>query len=207
MTSITTATSELEAINTMLSTIGEAPVSSLTGTLPNEVTMAVATLNEVNREVQTRGWHFNTELEYPLSKNVDNKIPLATNIVRLEIIPSKYSKQTYDCVQRGAFLYNRQGRTFVFDKDLDGTAVILLDFTEIPESARRYITIRASRMFLDRMIGSSELRGYTQQDEIIALSTLKQAETSTADHNIFNNYDTYRIIDRNSSSIIDSSGN
>ena len=195
MTSITTATSELEAINTMLSTIGEAPVSSLTGTLPNEVTMAVATLNEVNREVQTRGWHFNTELEYPLSKNVDNKIPLATNIVRLEIIPSKYSKQTYDCVQRGAFLYNRQGISFVFD------------FTEIPESARRYITIRASRMFLDRMIGSSELRGYTQQDEIIALSTLKQAETSTADHNIFNNYDTYRIIDRNSSSIIDSSGN
>lgn len=196
--SITTATSELEAVNTILSTIGEAPVSSLTGTLPTEVSVAQTILNEVNREVQSRGWHFNTELKYPLTRDVNNKIPLGTNIVRLELLPSKYNKTTYDCIQRGNFLYNRVGRTFTFTTDLDGTVVILLDFTDIPETARRYITVRASRVFSDRMIGSTELRGFTQQDEIIALSNLKHAETMTADHNIFNNYDTAKVIDRNS---------
>jgi hypothetical protein len=199
MTSITTASTELEAINTMLSTIGEAPVSSLSGTLPNEVSTAQSILNEVNRDVQSQGWHFNIELEYPLSLDSNSKIPLATNIVRVELNPNKYSKNTYDVIQRGLFLYNRQGRSLVFDKDLEATVVILLDFTEIPEQARRYITIRASRIFVDRMIGSSEMRGYTSQDETIALASLKQAETSTADHNIFNNYDTYRVIDRGGS--------
>ena len=199
MASITTASTELEAINTMLSTIGEAPVSSLTGTLPNEVSMAQTILNEVNREVQSQGWHFNVEKEYPLTRNSSNQIPLGTNIVRVELDNTKYSRATYDVIQRGLFLYNKEGRTKVFDKDLEANVIILLDFTEIPEQARRYITIRASRIFTDRFIGSQEIRGYTSQDEVIALANLKQAEVSTADHSIFNNYDTARVIDRHGS--------
>lgn len=201
-----TKTSELEAVNTILSTIGEAPVSTLTGVLPTEVSVANTILDEVNREVQSRGWHFNVELKYPLTRDSNNKIPLGTNIVRLELEPTKYSKSTFDCVQRGEFLYNRIGRTNIFTKDLEATVVILLPFTDIPEQARRFITIRSARIFSDRMIGSSELRGFTAQDEIIALSNLKQAESATADHNIFNNYDTARVIDRNNPTrIIDQS--
>ena len=75
---ITTRTSELEAVNTILSTVGEAPLSSLTGSLPVDGTMARNVLNEINREVQSQGWHFNTHYKATLSKDASNKIPLAS---------------------------------------------------------------------------------------------------------------------------------
>ena len=49
------ATTELEAINIMLAAIGEAPVSSLTGLLPQDVAIAQSTLVETNRAVQSEG--------------------------------------------------------------------------------------------------------------------------------------------------------
>ena len=46
---VTTKTTELEAVNTILSTIGEAPLSSLTGSLPVDGTTAKNILSEINR--------------------------------------------------------------------------------------------------------------------------------------------------------------
>ena len=40
-------TTELEAVNSMLATIGEAPVNSITGTLPLDASLAKNTLNEI----------------------------------------------------------------------------------------------------------------------------------------------------------------
>ena len=46
---IQTRTTELEAVNTILSTIGEAPLNTLTGSLPVDGTMAQNILDEINR--------------------------------------------------------------------------------------------------------------------------------------------------------------
>ena len=90
-----TRTSELESVNTILSTIGEAPLNTLSGSLPVDGTIAKNTLSEVAREVQSQGWNFNTHYKVTLSRDTNNKIPLATNIVRVEIDPKKYSKAQY----------------------------------------------------------------------------------------------------------------
>ena len=71
-----------------------------------------------------------------------------------------------------------------------------LEFTELPETARRYITIRAARIFQDRMLASETLHTFHQVDELTALSALKEHEGDTRDHSIFDNYSTYRVIDR-----------
>ena len=44
-------TTELEAVNTMLQTIGESSVTTLSGTLPYEVSVADTILKEVAREI------------------------------------------------------------------------------------------------------------------------------------------------------------
>ena len=80
MATITTRTTQLEAINTMLSTIGEAPVNSLTGSLPVDASMAVNILNEVNREVQSAGWKFNTSWKKSIQRDVNNKIVAFLNL-------------------------------------------------------------------------------------------------------------------------------
>ena len=67
---VTTRTTELEAVNTILSTIGEAPINSLTGTLPVDATTAKNILSEINREVQSAGWKWNTHYKVPLNFKV-----------------------------------------------------------------------------------------------------------------------------------------
>ena len=64
---IITRTTELEAVNTILSTIGEAPLSTLTGSLPVDGTTAKNVLNEINREVQSAGWQFNSHYKVDLT--------------------------------------------------------------------------------------------------------------------------------------------
>ena len=189
-------TTKLEAVNTMLHTISEQPVNTLTGTLPLDASLAKSTLDEINREVQSAGWKFNRRYKYTLSLDTNNKIPLAENIMRVDLDINKYSPTTYDVIKQGAYLYNLVENTFVFDKALEANVILYLDFTDLPENARRYITIRSARIFQDRTIGGNNLHKFTATDEFNALAVLRQEEAQTADHSIFNNYDTWNIINR-----------
>ena len=183
---IQTRTTELEAVNTILSTIGEAPINSLTGALPVDATVAKNVLSEIAREVQSQGWHFNTHYKATLSRDASNKIPVASNAVRVELDVNKYSKYNYDIVQRNGFIYNLATNSDIFTTDFDEVIIVyLLPFDQIPEQGKRYITIRSARIFHDRTLGANTLHKFSVEDEKTALSILKQAESSTGDYTIF----------------------
>jgi len=185
---IQTRTTELEAVNTILSTIGEAPLNSLTGSLPVDGTMAQNILDEINREVQSTGWHWNTHYKVDLSRDGSNKIPVGTDVLRIQL-NSKYSRSSYDIVQRDNYLYNLADNSEIFSQDFTETNVIyLLDFTKIPEQARRYVTIRSARVFHDRTLGANTIHKFSSEDEARSLAVLRQAETQTGEYNIFDTY-------------------
>ena len=194
----TTRSTELEAVNTILSTIGEAPLNSLSGSLPVDGTMAKNVLSEISREVQSSGWHFNTHYKSTLTRDTNNNIPVATNVVRVELDPNLESKGDYDLVQRDGKLFNLAKNTDVFDKDFKNvTQVLLLPFNEIPEQAKRYITIRSARVFHDRTLGANTLHKFSQEDEKQALSILRNAESRTGDFSIFDTPEQAYTISRN----------
>ena len=185
---ITTRTTELEAVNTILSTIGEAPLSTLTGSLPVDGTTAKNILNEISREVQSAGWHFNTQYKVDLTRDTDNKVPIGTDVVRVQL-NDKYDKSSYDVVQRGSYLFNLAKNSNIFDQDFtENTLIYLLQFDDIPEQARRYITIRSARVFHDRTLGANTLHKFSSEDEARSLAVMKQAEMQTGDNTIFDNY-------------------
>ena len=190
------ATTELEAINIMLAAIGEAPINSLTDTLPVDARTAQNTLTEVNKEVQSEGWSFNTEIDVTLTRDGSNQINLPTNVLRVDA--NIHQHPTIDPIQRGLKLYDRQNNKYEFDEDLICTVVYYRDFDEITEQARRYINIKAARIFVDRLIGDQGLRTYTQEDETRARAILTESDYANADHNILrgdpsltNIFDTY----------------
>ncbi|MGE0175241.1 MAG: hypothetical protein AB7T49_20820 [Oligoflexales bacterium] len=183
---------ELEAVNVMLSVIGEAPINTLTGAATVDVIQAKAILSQVSREVQSAGWHFNMEKDYPLVPDIHQEIMLAANMVQVDA--DQYPE--LDVVQRGLRLYNRKDHTFKFDKTVNAEVIFLLPFDEIPQTARQFIVIRAARIFQDRMVGSEVLHGFTAADEQKALTDLKEAEGDTGDYTIFDHYDAYRPLDR-----------
>ena len=194
----TTRSTELEAVNTILSTIGEAPLNSLSGSLPVDGTMAKNVLSEISREVQSSGWHFNTHYKSTLTRDTNNNIPVATNVVRVELDPNLESKGDYDLVQRDGKLFNLAKNTDVFDKNFENvTQVLLLPFNEIPEQAKRYITIRSARVFHDRTLGANTLHKFSQEDEKQALSILRNAESRTGDFSIFDTPEQAYTISRN----------
>tara|TARA_B100001059_G_scaffold156962_1_gene156491 strand:- start:8386 stop:9000 length:615 start_codon:yes stop_codon:yes gene_type:complete len=189
----TTVTSKLEAVNTMLTAIGESPVNTITSSTTTDVSIALQILDNVSREVQSVGWHFNTDTNYLLTKNASNQIELPSNALRVDNSNKDADK---DLVERGRKLWDRENHTYTITKDIRVNITWFLEFIELPETARRYITIRAARIFQDRMLASETLHTFHQVDELQALSALKEHEGDTRDHSIFDNYSTYRVIDR-----------
>ena len=186
------ATSTLEAVNIMLSVIGESPVNSLDSGLV-EAELAESILASTNKAVQSSGWNFNRELAVPYTPDINGFINLPTNILRADATKEQNSK---DLVQRGLRMYDRGNHTFKVSASVNLDTVVELDFEEIPEVARRYITIKAARVFQDRVLSSDSLHGFNQVDEDRALFELREFESDAADYNIFNNYDTFSIINR-----------
>ena len=191
------ATTKLNAINTMLSVVGEAPVNNLSGQVTSDVKLAETMLEETSREVQSLGWHFNTKKDKPLPPDSTNQVNLSSSVVRVDLEDANLDSE-YDIVVRGARLYNRKALTYTFTKTLKYTVVSLLEWDDLPETARRYIMIRAARIYQDRLVGSEKISAFTRSDEATAFRAMREYEMETADYSIFDNYDVSRIIDRQS---------
>jgi len=193
----TTLTSELDAVNMMLSIAGEAPVNSIIGTGLGDVAVAVQCLTEASRMVQEKGWTFNTDYEYELVPDATTKqIVLPTNVLRCEFT----DKFTYDVTVRGQVVYDRYNKTYEFPSvtSIKATIVWFMPFEMMPQAARQAIAIKASRIFQRRVFGDSSMNGYTQEEEYQAFSSLQDQDCDVGDYNIFSyaNYDTARILER-----------
>lgn len=183
-----TLTTKLNAVNTMLGYIAEAPVNTIADTtaLPPSAAIAKGVLDEVSREVQQTGWHFNTARDYTLTANASDNFVLPDNVLQVDA-----EDNTYDVVQRGDTLFDRKNYTDVFSNEtLKVNITFLLDFEELPEQARRYITLKSARMFANRLVGSREIESLIFRDEIQAKAAMEEAEGNNSDRTIFDNYDT-----------------
>lgn len=187
-----TPTTKLEAVNIMLSTIGESPVNSLSSGLV-DAEMAETILNSVSREVQGQGWNFNREYELVMGPTLDGEIVIPNNVLRAD---ATNTPDSYDLVQRGNRMYDKRNHTFKIKREVKLDLVVQLQFEELPEVARRYIAVKAARIFQDRVVGSDTLHGFNQQDEAQAYFELKEFESDVEDFNIMDNYSVYRVIDR-----------
>ena len=184
-----TPTSELGAVNVCLQGIDEAPVSTLTGEVIEDVAIALSTIRNVSRSVQTKGWGFNTEIEFPLPRDSDDDtVSVPANCVRVKI-----STPGVDCVQRGVRLYDRIARSYAFGADLEASEmVILLPFEELPEAVRWYITVSAQRTFVANVTGSESHLRMSERAEVDARSTMIDAEADTENSSIFDSPDMRR---------------
>tara|TARA_B110000503_G_C6934252_1_gene324093 strand:- start:49 stop:618 length:570 start_codon:yes stop_codon:yes gene_type:complete len=180
---------ELEAVNVLLTTIGEAPISTLSGNQVVDVAIAKQVINEVSREIQSQGWHFNTDDNVELTPDIDGNITISTDIARID-------SPSIDVVVRSGKLFNKTLRTFTFETKQKFTIVYYQDFEALPDTAKRYITTRAARIYADRMINSETIHQMISRDEQKALVDLKEFEGDTADYNMMDSYSVSRILNR-----------
>lgn len=187
-------TTELDAINTMLSIIGEAPVNTVEDTGVVDAVIARQVLNETMRQVQAQGWHWNTDKGVVLMPTfpAPGDVYLPANTLNVDSI-----KPHEDIVQRGNRLWDRRNNTFKFDTSVTVDIVRLLPFEELPQAARHYIMVRAGRIFQDRVVGSETLSGFNDKDETRALVILRNHEAENGDWNMLNDdWSVARVLNR-----------
>lgn len=196
------STTKLQAVNTMLAGIGEAPIAALPATRADG-TMATSILDETTRDVLSMGWHFNTEVK-TLTRDVNNKVAVPSDYAKIDLYDETLARADYEIVVRddsGTLrLYNKaHGKnTFVLDIDPKCEIVYYQDFEKIPEAARRYIMIKAARVFQDRVAGASNVHQFQMQDEIMALAALRDQEATDSDYTIFDGWAAGRVVMRRS---------
>ena len=182
--SYTTPTlTELEAVNRMLSVIGEAPVAQIDSSI-SEAGEARNLLRDTSRNVQSIGWHFNTETNFPLSPNEDGNLLLPSNTLRVD---TDNNSRAIDVVQRGNRLYNRTTHSYTFDKTITVSMVLFLPFSELPEIAKQYITALAGLRFQTEVMGSQVLHMFTQQQAERLLVLLQEYDLDIGDYNMIDN--------------------
>ena len=191
-----TLTSELDAVNIIISTIGESPVSTLTGELPVDVSIAKSVLVEASRAVQSVGWHFNTDVKLVLALDVNSQISLPGNTLQVD---ASIEDGEVDLVQHGIKLYDRLNRTYTFAREQTVDITYFHPWDILIEQARRYILIHASKLFQGRMVGSDTLWNFSAQEEFAALTALLRADGQSADFNIFRSASMRRILGRRES--------
>jgi len=183
------ATTKLEAVNLVLACMGESPVNTLSAGSgkPLQAVLAETELDRTSREIQSQGWHYNTEKKYTLTRDNNDRITLASNILQVDTEVNKYSD--VDVVQRGTTLYDAKNHTDTFTKDIEAEVVFYLEWTQLPEPFRNWISMRAGRKMAARYLGDGDAEVFTMRDEMEAKRLAKASEAKTSDRTIFDNVD------------------
>lgn len=185
----TAPSTKLEAINSVLSAVGEAPITSLDYIGDSiSATLASNIIDEVDRSFQTKGWSFNTDFGYLFIRNASNNIVVPTNTIRINFSETTYP--TLKIVQRGTKLYDAKNKTYVFSTNITGDMVSLLSFDLIPEQARNYIVTRSSRIFLLRTRPEEAQNKFNDADEQVAFANFLDYEVRVGLDTNFSKYST-----------------
>ena len=119
------AQAELQAVNEILASIGQAPVTTIEaqtityedGTsaeipINPEVAIVYETLTQVSREVQAEGWTFNKENEYPITPDSNGHLSMTGSMLQMDLSDT-VANSTFDTVIRSGRLYDRwSGRVY-----------------------------------------------------------------------------------------------
>ena len=181
----TNVNKELPAINQILSSCGQAPVTTLDQTNP-DVAIAYDTLLQVTREIQAEGWTFNKEYHYEFTPDTNDEINIPTNVLQIKL--SEISgNMDHDGVRRNSKLYNRQEHTYKWTHVSPVLCDVVweFDWVDIPEPVQNFITARACVLVSQRIVGDGVQYSALQQQEAYARAIALEYETEQGQFTFF----------------------
>ena len=180
----TNATQELPAINQILSSCGQAPVTTLDQTNP-DVAIAYDTLQQVSREVQAEGWTFNKEYHYEFTPDTDDQILIPSNILQIKLTENS-ANMDKDGVRRSGKLYDRHNHTYDWtDETVECDVVWEFDWVDLPQPIQDFIVARSATFVSQRIVGDTEQYQMLQQQEAYMRALALEYETQQGQFTFF----------------------
>lgn len=177
---VITPSSELDAVNEILSSIGSSPVSTLEDDLNIDVINAKRILNGVSREVQSRGYAFNIRTDVTLKPDAfESTVPCPESYI-------KWFSTDYQLIRRSGYFFDLANQTNQFKDGITLDELIVQeDFESLPEPVRKYVTARAARLFQARFLSSPDIGQELLQSESEAYADLIDYELVSGNYNVF----------------------
>ena len=190
---------ELSAVNSILGSIGQAPITSLIASggvdpLANpEISFVKNILDEVNKDVQSTGWAFNTENKVLKSPDASGHFVIPSNAIMYDISDGQIDRRT-DVVKRDGKLFDKVNQTDVFTSDYYIDSIVLLPFTDVPPPIQRYIIARASMKAATQLVSNADLVKLLRVEEQQARANAMNYETEQGDNSFmgFDSNTSYR---------------
>ena len=193
---------ELSAVNSILGSIGQSPITQLkdtTGALIStnpEISFIHNLLVETTKDVLNEGWHFNTEYGIKISPDANKQISIPSSYLRYDVHDGQTSR-LLDVVKRGDKLNDKVKHTFEFTNDVLVDATYLYNFEDLPSAFQRYVIAKASTRAATQLVGDQNLAKLLQNQEAITRAIVMEYDTQQGDHSFFGfkheqNYDAYQ---------------
>ena len=187
----TNATQELPAVNEILASVGQAPVTTLDQTNP-DVAIAYDTLTQVSREVQAEGWSFNTEYDVERS-TINKQFEIPEDMLQVDLavgnVASRVATGDKDVVRRSGKLYDKYNHTYDITSEDNGTikldVIWKFDWVDLPIPIQDYIVSRAAVIVSSRIVGDGGQYQMLQQREAYTRAVALQYETQQGDYTFF----------------------
>ena len=186
-----TSYTELDAVNEIISVIGESPLNTLENIQDVDAINALRILRAVSRNEQSHGWSFNIRPEYTLTPD-----RYTGKIAWLETYLSLKGSNGEKLVRSGDYIKDLSTGTMTFSEPITAEAIILVPFEELPEAMRTYIIAKATYRFQSRYLGDDSLTQITLQEIQEAWRHLQEYEMDNNSDNILNNADVTTLKDR-----------
>lgn len=183
------ALSKLEAVNRMLTAAGEFPVSTLSVTGSNDVTIAVQMLDETSTMIQMAGTNTNT-LFTTLTPDTAGKIYVADNIISLDT--TGYSRDRNVALEGRNPTYlvdldNERTSTFAQGTELEVKMVLNLPFEDL-ETADQYAACDlAARRYQYLTVGDQKTDAILQEQAILSRIQSRAKDIRSRDANFTRN--------------------
>ena len=203
----TNATQELPAVNEILASVGQAPVTTLDTTNP-DVAIAYDTLLQVSREVQAEGWSFNIEYEYPATTDANKEYIIPNNMLQVDLTYNS-DNTSKDVIRRNGKLYDKYNHTYEItseaDEDIKLDITWHFDWVDLPVPVQDYIVSRAATIVSSRIVGDGGQYQMLQQKESYTRAMALEYETKQGDYtffghpkgqNYYNSYQPYHALSR-----------
>lgn len=184
-------TTKLDAVNVCLKGIGIAPVEVIDEE-DADVVLAENTIDQVSRDIQSRGWFFNREFSWKITPDAGTGFVFVPNAAT-SMVTSGYSRDDNDLSMRGSKIYDLTNHTYDLtdrvncENVIEFTFIMHLDYEELPPHARHAIMYIARRMFAQDLEVDQARWKFQKVDEEASFNLLLKEDAKNNKRNYIRN--------------------
>lgn len=158
---------KVDAVNIVLSAIGGSPINTLDDNDDVDIDNILRLMDRVSLNVQLKGWDFNSLQMTLIPDALSKRILWNESIIKFTSTDGTvYSK-------RGKYLFNVTDSTYEFNKSVTLSVITAVDFEDLPQCFREYITAKTAVEFQTRYMGDGDVA----QDLMLELQEAMQGLT------------------------------